>query len=466
MRSSIWTAPVLGILSLALNPAGLSAATPKPIMTSGQVDIDLHRASLRGNVCLTNRPANAMTHFALHAGLNVGRVRDGEGKSLDFDGWYSPKVDGEALVYEIAAPGPATLCVEYVGQYPSYPKHDGPDDFKGLIGFDGQSVRASEQTAWLPAPYDASASRRLATTAYDLNVTCLDCRFIYLNGLAPRSAAKGRFRSDLPRPPLLFAGKGPWQSSGRITVVNETLPQTKTAVLSKIFAAIARFYEDYLGSPYPDKPVLLRMVTMNQIDRDRKGNSWGFATWPTIALSGSVKSLADGLIASDQKNEYIVPYLAHESAHYYFGTLNQSTGPYRWMLLESMAEFLGVQTQRKLAGDGPFQRRLARMLKDARSLKDVVPLNEIKEEDQITSSYRYSYIPLLLLALEKRTGPDVMRDFVRTLLRADSPQTWQEMSSLARRSGIRSQDWDDWEHHCLSPQNFDCLEDLVPAAAQ
>jgi hypothetical protein len=407
---------------------------------------------------LINVPPDFATHFSLNAGLNVARVTDGGGKPIDFAGWYKPGVDGEARVYEVDTPAPEKLCIQYVGAYPAYPAHDGPNDFKGWIAFNGDSMRATEQAAWLPTPYDATAKRRLSGTSYDLDIKCDDCRFIYMSGSAPATQSSAHFASPIAYPPLLFVGNGPITKAPGVTIVNEQLSDRQTAALSGLFVRIGTFYRTYLGRPIGDTPTLLRMLTIDQAYRDRKGSSWGFATWPTIALSGTVAGLGDALITPTDANAYVTPYLAHETAHYYFGTLNSPSGPYRWFLLESMAEFLAIKAQMALSGIPAANRRLAGLANNLGKNGPFVALDAIGDEAQITDVYRYRYAPMLLLALDRQIGEKRMQAFVRALLMAPSPKSWADLQAIAFSAGMDRKAWEMWRAKCVTGGTLACAD--------
>jgi hypothetical protein len=113
----------------------------------------------------------------------------------------------------------------------------------------------------------------------------------------------GRFRSDNARPILLFGGSGPITRTAQVTILNETLPTAKVDALSSTVQKVADVHSRYMGVPLADRPTFLRMVTLNQIERDREGSEWGFATWPTIAMSGSIGNVADSLLAGGENAE-------------------------------------------------------------------------------------------------------------------------------------------------------------------
>ncbi|HFL1971587.1 TPA: hypothetical protein ACG3C3_000922 [Stenotrophomonas maltophilia] len=441
------------VLSALLAPAAAFAAQPQPPstpLTTGSVRLDITSGRVEGDVCVSNRPAGSLNTFVLNAGLNVARVTDGDGARLDFQGWYAPGVDGEARVYTVAKPS-ATLCVQYVGAFPVYVRHDAPTDFKGLMAFNRDSARFTEQSAWLPQAFDPKARVRSSESRYDLQVDCNGCRFLYLNGSPAIEGAQGRFRSDKARPILLFGGSGPITRTAQVTILNETLPAAKVQALSSTVQKVADVHSRYMGVPLADRPTFLRMVTLNQIERDREGSEWGFATWPTIAMSGSIGNVADSLLAGGEKAERRVQYIAHEMGHYYFGTLNRPQGPYFWVLLESSAEFLSIKALREISGDAAADRHIARLQSAIDKMEKPLPaFDAIDGNSDLGELYRYGYGPLLLLSLEKQVGEAKMQAFMRGLLAAPSPKNWAELQGIALKAGIDARDWEHWRASCVA----------------
>lgn len=451
----------LSALGLTLLAATSLPAAPvqkdQPVRATGKVRASLADGRFEGQVCVGARPPATAKTFVLNAGLNVARVTDGSGKPVSFTGWFDPGVDGEARVYTLED-APATMCVSYVGAFPVYAERDAPTDFKGLIAFNGDSVRASEQAVWFPAPFDPVLKTRVDVMAYDLEIACDGCRFLYMNGSGATNGPVAQFRSELARPLLLFGGTGPLTRTGGLTILNQSVTAAQQAALADHFSRIRGFYGSYLGQPLADDPTLLRMVTLNQVDRDRRESSWGFATWPTIALSGSVGAIGDALLAGGEKAEMYAAYLSHETAHYYFGTLTRPTGPYAWLLLESTAQFLSIKAQQAILGEDAASRQVAQLRKAIEKQPQAfVALDEITASSQIDGGYRYNYGPLLLLSLERAVGEAQMRMFMRRLLSAPPIHRWSDIAEIAVQSGIKRETWDRWRAECVAGGTRACV---------
>ncbi len=449
LRHALLPAALTVLLAPVANLAAQPQAPSTPL-TTGSVRLDIASGRVEGDICVTHLPADSRGSFALNAGLNVARVTDGDGKDVAFGGWYEPGVDGEARVYTLTEPT-AKLCVQYVGAFPRYPKHDAIDDFKGMMAFNGDSARFTEQSAWLPLAFDPKTRVRSRESRYDMQVDCNGCRFLYLNGSPAIEGAQGRFRSDIARPILLFGGSGPITRTTQVTLLNESLPTAKVDALSNAVQKVAEVYTHYMGVSPAERPTFLRMVTLDQVERDRRGNEWGFAAWPTIAMSGSIGNVADSLLAGGERTERRVQYIAHEMGHYYFGTLNQPQGPYYWFLLESSAEFLSIKALREVSGDAAADRYVARLQSSIDKQDKPLPaLDSIDASANLGELYRYVYAPLLLLSLEQQVGEAKMQAFMRGLLAAPSPNDWAELRSIAMKAGIDAKAWKQWQASCVS----------------
>ncbi|WP_263468986.1 hypothetical protein [Stenotrophomonas riyadhensis] len=227
--------------------------------------------------------------------------------------------------------------------------------------------------------------------------------------------------------------------------------------MSSTVQKVADVHSRYMGVPLADRPTFLRMVTLNQIERDREGSEWGFATWPTIAMSGSIGNVADSLLAGGEKADRRVQYIAHEMGHYYFGTLNRPQGPYFWVLLESSAEFLSIKALREISGDAAADRYIARLQSAIDKTDKPLPaFDAIDGNSDLGELYRYGYGPLLLISLEKQVGEVKMQAFMRGLLASPSPKNWAELQAIALKAGIDAKAWENWRASCVTGGRPSC----------
>jgi len=431
-----------------------------PPRTTGEVQINLASGRLAASVCVENWPTGVGRSVSLHGGLNLAHVRDQTGKVLNFSGWYGGAVDGEGRVYDFDPPAAGPVCFDYVGSAPMFPEYDAVGDFKGLIAADGKSLRASEQAVWLPTPFDPKAKKRFQNTTYRLHVVCDDCTLLYMNGAAPVQGHEATFESATPQRPLLFAGKGLIDVGPGVNVVNFKLSPEGRAGWTTFFHSVRGFYANYLGRGFDDTPTILRF---DSLDRGLKPKRrWGFATWPTLAFgNGDLDAMGQTLSRDDEEGRGNSAYVAHETAHYYFNSLT-ANGPYRWLLVESAAEFMSWKALASMKGQGALEVRLTKTVADFNAFKTApLPLNAIVESEQIGSGYRYVYGPLLLESLERSIGDTRMRQFMRGLLNARELSSWADVARIARAAGVSSAEWDEWTRRCVDGAPKACISALA-----
>src|SRR6185436_7965586 len=106
---------------------------------------------------------------------------------------------------------PSSIAFSYVGKFPVFYdslKDYSFEDWKGNISFNGYSVRTDgRQTSWYPVLYDIKKDVKYDKVRYELEVNCVDCKYIYLNRSKPVSGQKAIFKSDIPHEIAMFAGK-------------------------------------------------------------------------------------------------------------------------------------------------------------------------------------------------------------------------------------------------------------------
>ena len=181
----------------------------------------------------------------------------------------------------------------------------------------------------------------------------------------------------------------------------------------------------YLGVPFADVPTFLSFASVSRT-RTLGRNSWAFVVWPTLAIDGRVPFTV--LIDSAGGRRTLAWLqawnLAHESAHFYFGTRYVPRGPLRPFLGESTAEYLALRAVQAQRGDslyGVLVRGHARAAaREVARSGPFVPLDSVRGAGQIGVAHRYEFGPLLLLALEHYVGADAVRRTLAGLVR-DAP---------------------------------------------
>lgn len=442
-------------------------AAQEPPHLSMRLNVTIESGRLASRACLSRLPELHRYEFVLHRGLNIKSIQNGAGTLLRYTGDFGGRFIGEGVRYTVVDSVAPTdsLCVEYVGAFPVYAVDRGDfsiGDNKGRIAFNGRTVRASEQSKWYPILYDSThGTRAHEAVTYRASVVCTDCRDIYLNGDQPKAGPEAEFRSDRPVPMLLFAGDFHTDRLPGLTVINATpheLSPRSLELLAGVVDSVRVYYETWLDAPY-GAPLVFVQHTITENNPERH---WGFVTYPTIAFSN------EGFAAFVDASAGVVapllwPYLGHEIAHYYFGTIVRGRGPYSWFLVESLAEYLGLRIVRHYQGDSEFRDRIATYAEHALADTTSVPFHLITAADQIHERYRYEYAPLLLVALEDAAGDEAMRGLIRSILRQpDRPWDYQAFREAALAAGVSQTTWQDFEARCVHPPIASgCLSEYV-----
>lgn len=463
----LWASSLEVAFCCLLLATSLAAQTPH---LTGTIDIDIEAGILTGDVCLSDLPGQAAPAFYLNHGLNIKFIRGTTGDSIGYSGYYDGHLEGESMQYQLDEDlhGVRTVCVNYTGAFPVYARNENTFEFKGLIAFIGHTFRATEQSAWYPVFYETATRVPYPAMTYDLTIRCPSCSAIYLNGSQPRYASHTRFVSTIPRPLFIFAGRYSFARVGDITFINGQVSSASAGVIGTAAHSIARYYEGFMGIPLPDTPVFLTFQSVDR-HRPRGKNTITFATWPTLAFDGEVRF--DTFVKSENGQPVLDDIfwhtLAHEMAHYYFGTLLRPQGDYNWFYTESTAEYMALKAVQRLRGREAFARRLSSYYKDVLSDPSPVALDQADAHTTSSDSWYY-YWPMLLLSLEENIGENRMQRVMSEMLRApaSSPRDFVFLRRATLEAGAPQSAWDHFEQECVRrPPAQGCLKQLVDSQA-
>ncbi|RZL30481.1 MAG: hypothetical protein EOP00_36390, partial [Pedobacter sp.] len=124
----------------------LSAQTPH---LSGKVEVVMATGQINCDFVLSNIPDMGKDYqILLNKGFNIKAIKDSLNNTISYDGFYNGKMRGEGLTY-IPQKGndvfvnPRKLHITYTGAFPIYTDTLNFIDFKGLIAFNGKTVRAT-----------------------------------------------------------------------------------------------------------------------------------------------------------------------------------------------------------------------------------------------------------------------------------------------------------------------------------
>ncbi|WP_420459564.1 hypothetical protein [Neolewinella sp.] len=389
---------------------------------TGTVDLSVQEGTLTADITMSSLPPQIDYSILLNGGLNVKRMTDSTGElgysiERDWDG----EVSFEAFHYWLPTSDraarflPPNLRLQYTGKFPVYrdtTEMTEWDDWKGNIAFNGRTVRATEQSVWYPVFYDRVTGELHTAVTYDLEINCADCSAIYLGGSDPQESSQVRLRSDQPAELMLFAGDFELSQRGAIAYINADLDAEQEQAVTDTTRAIQAYYADLLGMPYG------KTITYLQATPVAKRPEWSFVSFPTFARVGREYTFSRAIDSSGRVKEYDVATMAHELAHYYFGSAYRPSGPLFWPLLEGTTEYLALQYVRDHGTAEAYQRKLAGYAEVSKgeSGTDFPSLTEVTTRSQLDERYRYNLFPLLLTRLEETAGRAAVLEFLRGVL--------------------------------------------------
>jgi hypothetical protein len=392
----------------------------------GKVNISVKKGTIECDLTLSNMPRVSDYYLRLNAGMNIHYIKNAEGlmQPLEYERSLQDTLSsGESLAYYIPAYNksgkylPKAIRFNYVGMYPVITDTSGAVDWRGNIAFNGTTLRADGiQSAWCPILYDAKTDTRYEIVTYDLDVTCNDCKVIYLNGSHPVVDKHATVKSTMAQDLTLFAGDFKSMSINGSYFLNPDADEQQLAVLEKILHSYQDYLEKKLAIPYKGKSVYIQTTPVSQ------KNSWLFASYPTIVKVG----WEDGMKSFVSKNEgpHMLPYLAHELSHYYFGTVRTFNSELGDMISEGFAEYLALTITRTWISDSLYQEKLESKVRAMRNFSPL-PIADIHSKNDYRNRelYVYYYAPLIFSAIEKEIGERKMWEWLKALLQSPTAFT-------------------------------------------
>lgn len=427
---------------------------------NGTVNVDLQTGQITCDFSLTNIPELGKDYqLLLNKGFNIKHIKNARGEVIAYDGFYNGKMRGEGLAYipksgDKVLENPKQLEISYTGAFPIYKDDYNFTDFKGLIAFNGTTLRASEQSKWYPVIYDVKKDQLLEQVTYAITVKCNNAEQIFVNGDEPKAGPTAKFASEVPLAPLLFIGNYKVQQTSNAVFLNTAMTKAQLAVFEAEIAEMKAFYHRKLGIPYQTKNVIIEHTA---VEKFNKGRIWGFASYPTIAIAGGDLGGTIDEANKKFKDSTDYPFYAHEVAHYYFGNVLQPNATLFWFFLESTAEYLSVKATEAKFGKVYSNAYFKNACNNLKNFK-VVPLNKVTEMNQIGGTYRYNYGPLILRGLEQMIGEKRMFDFLKTCLKAKPKTTdYAFFRDQAMASGITEAEWNAFEKQFIDSENITAL---------
>jgi hypothetical protein len=401
---------------------------------TGNIFVSVSKGTIRCNLTLSNIPMVKDYCIRLNTGLNIEYLRDSADRTnYSYSKHYDDKKSDESFEYVIekedsGKASPSTIIFSYTGAFPVVKDTNKIlRDWKGNIACNGNTILASEQSAWYPIIYDRKNDLTIDKYTYNLTVTCDDGKAIYVNGSSPKYGKTNTFKSAKPVALLLFSGNYGFEQLNNIHFINTGLTKEKLSLLSKKTNDITNFYQHKLGIPYGDKVTYLASSTTS------KGTAFLFVTYPSVMIVGAKEWNINNLF--DSRKPVIDTnwgaYISHELAHYYFGTLFTPNSDLRFPFLEGFTEYLSLQYIRYSLGEKYYHLKQDEYSKSVTQFKEKIPpLSQLTNDELTTSNnrsmgemYRYRYFPLLLTAIEKEIGADAMWKWISVIIKDKNATT-------------------------------------------
>ena len=195
---------------------------------SGQLKVSIKQGTIDADISISNIPRSKDHSFQLNTGLNIKGITSEDG-SVNF-AYRRKSLEQfyESFAYTIPSDVPnelyqsKALNFRYSGKYPVYDQaFKARSDWKGNIAFNGKSLRVDGmQTALLPIYYDKQSDKLYKDVTYDLQIDCVDCTSLFVNGSTPIRASSHRFVSKLPAEPMMYMGDFDYIELGGNRVLN------------------------------------------------------------------------------------------------------------------------------------------------------------------------------------------------------------------------------------------------------
>lgn len=416
---------------LIANLASAQSQSTYP-MIRGNVDISITKGTIACDFFVTDLPDVKNYVIRLNSGMNLHYFKD-VGRSNDALYYDADTKDSimsdETKAYFVhenrgnpARYLPKELEIKYMGMYPvirdSVSGYMGAD-WRGNVAFNGYSVRAEGlQGCWYPVLYDKDTRVRYTDVRYNINVTCKDCSVLFVNGSKPVRGTKANLVSTNPRQMALYCGKFKANESNGVWLLNSDMQKADE---QKLFTT-AKSYQDYYvkqtGIPFNGS---LSFIQTTPVANPK---NWGFAFFvapTTINVAVGKYGMASMFNAANGPNNKKT--MAHELAHYYFGSLLTTDGEFGHVVDESFAEYMALNLTKNLESDQDYREVLQKRITPLKYLHNYKPWAQVVKEADYGNReyYLYYYGPVLLTAIEKEIGEEPMRQWLRLML-ADKPQ--------------------------------------------
>lgn len=432
---------------LLLTSCCISYAQSNPPKLSGKVKISIKEGTFECDFTLSGIPNIRNYFIRINSGMNVMHFRSV--KPNDFlifpdKSWSDTNSTGESIAYFFRANDnkskflPIDLRIRYVGKYPVITdtlENYAVKDWKGNIAFNHQAVRADgSQSAWYPIIYDIDKDYAYEKVPYDIEVECVDCDALYVNGNKPVKASKAKFVSEVPQEISLYCGNYDIELVDNTYLLNSGLTTDEQKAFTQLINEYQQFFTKNLKIPFEQPPVFISTTPVSKWD------GWLFVSYPSIFDIGWGKNGLKSLFDPQFQNWYR-PFIAHELGHYYFGTYKVFNSVLGDMISEGFSEYLAWQLAKNLISREVYQGKVDEAIEDLKDFESVskpigkvVSLSDYVDRD----FYVYSYAPIIFSAIEKEIGDKKMWEWMRNILTTSTKFTDFDFLTSTLKQSIKN----------------------------
>ena len=229
--------------------------------------------------------------------------------------------------------------------------------------------------------FDCSGSLRNVTILIfgddnKIEIECVDCSTLYLNGNDPIHAQKATFLSEKPYELSLFCGNYEYIDDGNLLLLNPTFAQDDINYFSRLVAQYKKYYEKKLNIQFSEPPIFVNSTPT------APNYGWLFVSYPTIMGIG-YGNLGLGALF-DKKQNWYEQLIAHELGHYYFGTYKVFNSELGGMMSEGFAEYLSLKLFEELKGKKSYDQLLEEKFEILKTF-NTLPISKINTIRDIRS---------------------------------------------------------------------------------
>lgn len=389
---------------------------------SGTIEISIQNGTLDGEFTITDIPNVENYRIALNSGLNIVYIKDQENRNINYKKQYDSKISYESFLYYFPSRNkdsislPNHIKFKFTGKYPVHNDTINLNDYgdwKGNIAFSDNTLRMDgTQSSWYPILYDLDKDIRYSKVNYSIEILCNDCDALYLNGNDPVYASNYIFKSKSPTDISLFVGRYNFYFVNNNWYLNPDIDKEEMIEFSNITEQFKNYFSNKLGIPYQGT------IKFIQTAPTSKKNSFLFVDYPTIInIDRGADEGLKGLISEEYPEDKA--YLAHELAHYYFGSGSKTfNSPLVNPICEGFSEFLSLKVAKDILGTKVYDNIKEEIILNLQKNEFYKPISKINSFNDLkdSNSYSYLYFPVILLAIENEIGEIKMWNWMKNIL--------------------------------------------------